>query len=135
MGALAGRGATVLLGVESSEWIIGSTAIPCLRFNQSAMRAVVTRPGEGRAWLADIPEPAIQHVDDVLVKILRVGVCGTARHVMEGGGSRARPLPDDAVYLVIGHEAVGRVIGISANVRSLRVGDAVVPTVRRGSEM
>jgi len=52
------------------------------------MRAVVTRPGAGRAWLADIPAPTLEHPDDIVVEMLRVGVCGTDRHVM------ARPLGD-----------------------------------------
>jgi threonine dehydrogenase-like Zn-dependent dehydrogenase len=96
------------------------------------MRAVVTRPGTGRAWLAEIPEPTLDHPDDIIVEMLRVGVCGTDRHVMARpiGGARALPSGDD--YLVIGHEAVGRVVRLGNGVRSLRVGDVVVPTVRRG---
>lgn len=95
------------------------------------MRAVVTRPGAGRAWLADIPEPAVEHADDVLVQMLRVGVCGTDRHVMERSmGARGLPVGDD--YLVVGHEAVGRVAQVGPGVHKLRVGDVVVPTVRRG---
>jgi threonine dehydrogenase-like Zn-dependent dehydrogenase len=96
------------------------------------MRAVVTRPGAGRAWLADIPEPALEHADDVLVEMLRVGVCGTDRHVMARPLGSARALPNGDDYLVIGHEAVGRVARLGQAVSSLRVGDVVVPTVRRG---
>jgi threonine dehydrogenase-like Zn-dependent dehydrogenase len=96
------------------------------------MRAVVTRPGAGRAWLADIPEPSLEHPDDVLVQMLRVGVCGTDRHVMARPIGATRGLPDGDDYLVMGHEAVGRVARVGDGVRSLRVGDVVVPTVRRG---
>jgi threonine dehydrogenase-like Zn-dependent dehydrogenase len=96
------------------------------------MRAVVTRPGAARAWLADIPEASIVEADQVLVQMLRVGVCGTDRHVMSPGIGGDRALPNGDDYLVMGHEAVGRVAGIGDAVRSLRVGDLVVPTVRRG---
>ena len=96
------------------------------------MRAVVTRPGAGRAWLADIPRPAIQRPDEALVQMLRVGVCGTDRHVIARPSSASRALPDGDDYLVLGHEAVGRVVQVGEDVRTVRVGDLVVPTVRRG---
>lgn len=96
------------------------------------MRAVVTRPGAGRAWLADIPEPAPEYADDVLVQMLRVGVCGTDRHVMARPMGNSRSLPNGDDYLVVGHEAVGRVVSVGDAVRSLHPGDVVVPTVRRG---
>jgi glucose 1-dehydrogenase len=96
------------------------------------MRAIVTRPGAGRAWLAELAEPTLHDDDEVLVEILRVGVCGTDRHVMNRGlgGGRGLPLGDD--YLIVGHEAVGRVLRVGSGVRALRAGDLVVPTVRRG---
>jgi threonine dehydrogenase-like Zn-dependent dehydrogenase len=96
------------------------------------MEAVVTRPGAGKAWLAELPEPSIDAPDDVLVQTLRVGVCGTDRHVMEHaiGGDRSLPPGDD--FLVIGHEAVGRVVSVGDGVTLLKPGDVVVPTVRRG---
>ncbi|MGI9145194.1 MAG: alcohol dehydrogenase catalytic domain-containing protein [Chloroflexota bacterium] len=95
------------------------------------MRAIVTRPGAGRAWNANLAEPTLGTDDDVLVQILRVGVCGTDREVMAHGiGSRGLPSGDD--YLVVGHEAVGRVLGVGRGVQRLRPGDVVVPTVRRG---
>ena len=96
------------------------------------MRALVTRPGAGRAWLADIPEPSIADPQQVVVRMLRVGVCGTDRHVMTQGIGGARALPAGDDYLVMGHEAVGRVESVGRAVHSLKPGDLVVPTVRRG---
>ncbi|HLZ29505.1 MAG TPA: alcohol dehydrogenase catalytic domain-containing protein [Chloroflexota bacterium] len=96
------------------------------------MRAIVTRPGAGRAWLAELPEPTLGADDEVLVEILRVGVCGTDRHVMNRDFSGGRGLPAGDDYLIVGHEAVGRVLQTGAGVRSLKAGDLVVPTVRRG---
>jgi threonine dehydrogenase-like Zn-dependent dehydrogenase len=96
------------------------------------VQAVVTRPGTERAWAREIPEPTLDAPDDVLVQMLRVGVCGTDRHVMEGFGDPSRQLPPGDDYLVLGHEAVGRVLRVGPDVRFLRAGDVVVPTVRRG---
>ena len=94
------------------------------------MRAMVTRPGEGRAWVTDLAEPALVGERDVLVQVLRVGVCGTDREVMAHGQLRWLPQGDD--YLVMGHEAVGRVVQVGPEVQTLKAGDLVVPTVRRG---
>ncbi|MDQ6670544.1 MAG: alcohol dehydrogenase catalytic domain-containing protein [Chloroflexota bacterium] len=96
------------------------------------MQAIVTRPGTRRAWIADIPEPTLRADDDVLVQILRVGVCGTDREVMAHDFAGPRGLPTGDDYLVVGHEAVGSVVRVGPGVRSLRPGDFVVPTVRRG---
>jgi threonine dehydrogenase-like Zn-dependent dehydrogenase len=92
----------------------------------------VTRPGANRAWATDIPEPKLVRTDDVLVDMVRVGVCGTDRHIIARPAGSGRQLPDGEDYLVIGHEAVGRVAHIGPGVLQLQVGDVVVPTVRRG---
>jgi len=98
------------------------------------MRAVVTRPGTGRAWIQDLPDPKVVADDEVLIQILRVGVCGTDREVMAHGNRSGRGLPAGDDYLVIGHEAVGRVLSVGRGVRALSAGDLVVPTVRRGCD-
>jgi threonine dehydrogenase-like Zn-dependent dehydrogenase len=96
------------------------------------MRAIVTRPGAGRAWLTDVAEPVIASSHEVVVEMLHVGVCGTDRHVMSFPMRSDRSLPVGDDFLVMGHEAVGRVLQVGERVRALHVGDAVVPTVRRG---
>ncbi len=97
-----------------------------------AMRAIVTRPGGGRVWLEELPAPGREAPDDVLVDMLRVGVCGTDREVINGHIPPHIGLPEGAEYIVVGHEAVGRVAEVGPAVQGLRVGDLVVPTVRRG---
>src|SRR5260370_424823 len=96
------------------------------------MRAVVTRPGAARAWVADIPEPTLENVDDVVLEMLRVGVCGTDRHVMARPTGDTRALPAGADYLATVHEAVGRVGRVGNGVCSLHVGAALLPTGRLG---
>jgi threonine dehydrogenase-like Zn-dependent dehydrogenase len=79
-----------------------------------------------------MPEAKLSEADDVLVQMLRVGVCGTDRHVIERVFDPRRGLPEGSPFLVLGHEAVGRVLQVGSGVQELRPGDAVVPTVRRG---
>jgi threonine dehydrogenase-like Zn-dependent dehydrogenase len=78
-----------------------------------------------------MPEPTPITPDDVLLRMVRVGVCGTDRHVMARSFDPARQLPDGSDVLVLGHEAVGRVAAVGSGVSGLQVGDVVVPTVRR----
>jgi threonine dehydrogenase-like Zn-dependent dehydrogenase len=78
-----------------------------------------------------MPEPTPTSPDDVLLQMVRVGVCGTDRHVMARAFDRARQLPEGSDVLVLGHEAVGRVAEVGTGVTGLQVGDVVVPTVRR----
>ncbi|MCC6589150.1 MAG: alcohol dehydrogenase catalytic domain-containing protein [Bryobacterales bacterium] len=66
---------------------------------------------------------------DVIWQVLEVGVCGTDRDLATF--HRGYPPPGEK-FLTIGHEAVGRVFRLGADVTDLQVGDWVVPTVRRG---
>jgi glucose 1-dehydrogenase len=97
------------------------------------MRAVAVIPGKPDSLhLREIPRPRIEDVPDgrgVLVKVLRVGSCGTDREIVEGLFGSA---PNDDEYLIIGHENLGRVVEVGPNVPSwLRPGALVVATVRR----
>jgi threonine dehydrogenase-like Zn-dependent dehydrogenase len=64
----------------------------------------------------------------VLLHVLEVGICGTDREIaaFEYGDP---PIGSD--HLILGHEAVAEVIQIGDDVSTVRVGDLVVPTVRR----
>jgi threonine dehydrogenase-like Zn-dependent dehydrogenase len=97
------------------------------------MRAVAVIPGKpDSVHLREVPRPRVEDVPDgrgVLVRILRVGSCGTDREIVEGIFGSA-PKGDD--YLIIGHENLGRVVEVGLNVPSwLRPGALVVATVRR----
>lgn len=77
----------------------------------------------------DIGAPAITRDDEVLFRVEEVGVCGTDRELALF--HRGYP-PDGESFLVLGHEAAGRVIEVGPAVKSLQVGDCVVPMIRRG---
>ena len=66
--------------------------------------------------------------DHVKVRVLDVGICGTDKEIcsFEYGTP-----PEGSDYLVIGHEALGEVIEVGSAVTKVKVGDLVVPTVRR----
>lgn len=92
------------------------------------MRAVAVRPARRELALIDAEAPALRHDNDVLLRVLEVGVCGTDREIcaFEFGFP---PAGSDA--LVIGHEALGEVVAVGAGVTQLKPGDLVVPMVRR----
>ena len=73
-------------------------------------------------------EPGISAPDEVLLRILDVGICGTDWEIctFEYG----TPPPGDD-YLVIGHEALAEVVATGSAVERLQPGDLVVPSVRR----
>lgn len=68
----------------------------------------------------EVEQPRITKADEVLVKVKRVGICGSDMHIYHG----TNPL---ATYpRVVGHEVAGEVVGIGDKVTSLKVGDHVV---------
>ncbi|WP_078382054.1 zinc-binding alcohol dehydrogenase family protein [Sutcliffiella halmapala] len=70
--------------------------------------------------LMDIDQPVITKVDEVLVKVKRVGICGSDMHIYHG----TNPL---ATYpRVVGHEVTGEVVAIGEGVSQLKVGDHVI---------
>lgn len=73
----------------------------------------------GRLAVVDIPRPALERPDDVLVRVRAVGVCGSDLHGYLGHTGRRIP------PLVMGHEAVGDVVAVGPGVRGLSPGSRV----------
>lgn len=67
-----------------------------------------------------VPDPAIREPGDAIVEIAVAGLCGSDLHPYLG---RERGLDAGTV---MGHELVGRVLEVGANVDSFRPGDRVV---------
>jgi threonine dehydrogenase-like Zn-dependent dehydrogenase len=93
------------------------------------MKAIANTTGTPALNLVDRPEPSLSADDEVKLRILRVGICGTDRE--EAAGGRSKP-PAGQKELVIGHEMFGRVVEIGKSVSRVSVGDFAVFTVRRG---
>ncbi|HEX6208217.1 MAG TPA: glucose 1-dehydrogenase [Actinomycetota bacterium] len=79
----------------------------------------------GTVALTDVPEPS-QEEGVVLVESLMVGICGTDEEIIAGKYGWA---PPGRPRLVLGHEALGRVIDAPPDA-DVSQGDLVVPFVR-----
>lgn len=93
------------------------------------MQALALTVGTTDLHLVDRPEPNITSDDDIKLKVIRVGICGTDREETSGGRALA---PDGSKDLVIGHEMLGKVVEVGKAVTRVHVGDLAVFTVRRG---
>ena len=93
------------------------------------MKAISVVPGTKTLQLVDRPEPSISVPDEIKVRVLRVGICGTDREEAAGGRAQAPPSHKD---LVLGHEMFGQVVEIGRGVKQVYPGDYAVFTVRRG---
>jgi threonine 3-dehydrogenase len=85
------------------------------------MKALVKARAEPGLVLEDVPVPTLGR-DDVLIRVLRAGVCGTDLHIYEWDGWAQANVP---VPLVIGHEFVGEVVEAGSDVAELHAGDLV----------
>jgi threonine 3-dehydrogenase len=71
--------------------------------------------------LEDVPEPAIG-INDVMIRVLRTGICGTDLHIYEWDEWAAATI---RVPMVVGHEFVGEIVDVGANVTDFRPGEIV----------
>jgi threonine 3-dehydrogenase len=85
------------------------------------MKALVKSRREPGLWLEEVPEPAIG-INDLLIRVLRTGICGTDLHIYEWDAWAQRTIPTP---LIIGHEFVGEVVEVGSNVNDFRPGDIV----------
>ncbi len=92
------------------------------------MKAVAIYPGSREVKLIDAPEPRLAGSADVRLRILDVGICGSDRELC---AFKYGTPPAGSDHLVIGHESLGEVVEVGSGVSRLRVGDLVVPMVRR----
>jgi threonine dehydrogenase-like Zn-dependent dehydrogenase len=91
------------------------------------VKALAVIPAQRRIALVDHPEPVIAGPDDVLLRVLRVGVCGTDREIcaFDYGTPPAR-----SEYLVLGHESLTEVVSAGPAASGFAPGQLVVPMVR-----
>ncbi len=92
------------------------------------MKAIAVTPQTRQLGLIDLPEPRISSPTAVKLRMIEAGVCGTDKEIC--AFEYGTPPPGSA-DLVIGHEALGEVVEVGAGVSRVKVGDLVVPMVRR----
>jgi threonine 3-dehydrogenase len=85
------------------------------------MRALVKRHADVGLWMEEalVPEPGI---NDVLIRILKTGICGTDVHIYTWDAWAQKTIP---VPMIVGHEFVGRVERVGSNVSGFQPGDLV----------
>lgn len=93
------------------------------------MKAIAITPGTTKVNIIDRPEPNLSAPNEIKLRVLRVGICGTDREEASGGRADAPPGQKD---LVIGHEMFGQVVEVGSEVKSVQPGDFGCFTVRRG---
>ncbi len=78
--------------------------------------------GRERIEVRDIPAPALQEPDHVLLRIKAVGICGSDIHYYSGGG-----IGDQRVVypFCLGHECAGEIVEVGAAVRRFKPGELV----------
>ena len=85
------------------------------------MKALVKRERAAGLWLEEVPAPSIG-INDLLIRVLRTGICGTDLHIYEWDAWAQRTVPTP---LVVGHEFVGEVVEVGGNVNDFHPGDVV----------
>ena len=85
------------------------------------MKALVKSRREPGLWLEEIDTPPIG-INDVLIHVLRTGICGTDVHIYKWDEWAQRTIP---VPMAIGHEFVGRIVEVGSNVVDFFPGDIV----------
>lgn len=93
------------------------------------MRVITFNPRTKNLRLEERPEPGLASDEEIKIKVLKVGICGTDREAVEYGKV---DLPEGRDEIVLGHELIGKVVETGAKVKTLRAGDYAVLMVRRG---
>jgi glucose 1-dehydrogenase len=95
---------------------------------EQRMKAIAVTPGAPGSLRVVEQQAPVPADGEVLLKVLRVGICGTDRDIVQGFYGEA---PAGSDLLVLGHESLCRVAGVGRSVEGFAEGDLVVPTVRR----
>jgi threonine dehydrogenase-like Zn-dependent dehydrogenase len=76
--------------------------------------------GVNKLAVGDVPDPEIRNAGDIIVKVTRTVTCGSDLHLLGGY------IPFMQKGDVLGHEFLGEVVEVGADVRRHRLGDRVV---------
>ncbi len=85
------------------------------------MKALVKREAAPGLWLEDVPAPEAG-INDVLVRVKRTAICGTDLHIYNWDHWAEQTIP---VPMVVGHEFVGEIVEVGANVNDFHPGQIV----------
>ncbi len=85
------------------------------------MKALVKSNAEPGLSLEEVPIPTIG-VSDILIKVKRTGICGTDLHIYHWDAWAQKTIQ---IPLTIGHEFVGEIVEVGANVTDFFPGEVV----------
>ena len=85
------------------------------------MQALVKKHAEKGLWLEEVPLPEVG-INDVLIKVKRTAICGTDLHIYNWDAWARKTIE---VPMVVGHEFVGEIAEVGANVNDFRPGQIV----------
>jgi threonine 3-dehydrogenase len=85
------------------------------------VKALVKSKEEPGLWLEEVDLPRTG-INDVLIRVLRTGICGTDLHIYKWDDWAQKTIP---VPMVIGHEFVGEIVQVGSNVADFHPGDIV----------
>ncbi|MHA2329482.1 MAG: zinc-binding dehydrogenase [Candidatus Hodarchaeales archaeon] len=88
------------------------------------MQAIMKTKPEKGFEIREIPEPEIQHGNEVKLKIDVASICGTDHHMWVYDQWAQKRLPP-AIPFVAGHETGATVVDIGPDVKNLQIGDRV----------
>ncbi|MCP2093540.1 L-threonine 3-dehydrogenase [Actinosynnema pretiosum] len=89
--------------------------------DSTAVKALVKAEAGPGLSLTEVPDPT-PGAGDVLVRVLRTGICGTDLHIDSWDEWAARTV---RAPLVLGHEFTGEVAAVGSSVTDVKVGDLV----------
>lgn len=84
----------------------------------ATMRALMKKTAGPGLSLEDVPVPEIG-INDVLIRVDRASICGTDVHIYKWDEWAAKTIP---APMVIGHEFVGEIVAVGANVNDFTPG-------------
>jgi threonine 3-dehydrogenase len=85
------------------------------------MQALVKARPEPGLWLEQVDVPEIG-INDVLIRVKRASICGTDVHIWNWDEWAQKTIP---APMVVGHEFVGEIVEVGANVADFFPGDIV----------
>ncbi len=80
----------------------------------------LTWHGKSDIRYESVPDPEIQHPQDIIIKVTACAICGSDLHIYNG------VIPEMHSGDVVGHETMGEVVEVGKDIASLKVGDRVV---------
>lgn len=80
----------------------------------------LTWHGKSDIRYESVPDPQIQHPQDIIIKVTACAICGSDLHIYNG------VIPEMHSGDVLGHETMGEVVEVGKDIASLKVGDRVV---------